>query len=223
MRVLAVADEVIDSLTCGIGVEQEPDLIFGAGDLPFGYLESLATRFDAPCVFVPGNHDPDLRGFRRGRSGWTRAGLPADDPGPRGAINADGRVVTVAGLRIAGMGGCRRYREGPNQYSEFRQRLRSRGLRMPGRRADIFLTHSPARGVGDGADLPHRGFECYHGIVRALRPALLVHGHVHPYGTKPADQPIGSETTSMNVVGYCEFDFDPGTRAVQILRRRHGA
>lgn len=233
VRVLAVADEVVDSLTYGVGIEGRPDLILGAGDLPFDYLEILSTLCDAPCVYVPGNHDRELRGYRRGRTGWTRAGLPTEDPGPCGGINADGRTVTVAGLRISGLGGSRCYNGGTNQYTDIHQRVRSMRLRCGnvlskhalahGGGTDILLTHSPARGVGDGDDTPHRGFDCYHPLVRALRPTLLVHGHVHPYGSRPPDLPIGETTTSMNVVGFCQFDIDPATRKVEIVRRRHGA
>lgn len=224
---LAVADEVVDSLTYGVGIEEKPDLILGAGDLPFSYLEILSTLCDAPCVFVPGNHDADLHGYRRGRTGWTRNGLPTDDPGPAGAINADGRTVRVAGLTIAGLGGCRRYNAGPNQYTERAQRTRAARLRVDSRLRrrdiDILLTHSPARSVGDGDDLPHRGFQCYHPLVASLDPILLVHGHVHPFGTRPDDRPIGERTTSMNVVGYCQFTIDPTTGAVAVGRRRYGA
>lgn len=232
VHVLAVADEVVDALTFGVGVERRPDIILGAGDLPYTYLEVLATLFDAPCVFVPGNHDPDLSGFRQGRTGWTRAGLPTGDPGPQGAINADCRTVRVAGLTISGIGGCRRYNDGPNQYTDTRQRLRSLRLTRTHPEPDILLAHSPARGVGDADDPPHRGFECYHHLVRRLHPTLLVHGHVHPYGAHPTDKMIGVDTISMNVVGYCEFDLTPrerhrrvddDRRDFAIVRRRHGA
>jgi calcineurin-like phosphoesterase family protein len=227
VRVLAVADEVVDSLTYGVGIEGKPDLILGAGDLPFEYLEILSTLCDAPCVFVPGNHDPDLHGYRRGRTGWTRGGLPTPDPGPAGAINADGRTVRVAGLTIAGLGGCRRYNGGPNQYTERTQRRRAARLRahscLRRRDIDILLTHSPARGVGDGDDPPHRGFRCYHRLVGGLDPVLLVHGHIHPFGLHPDDHRIGARTTSMNVVGYCQFTIDPTIGAVAVGRRRHGA
>lgn len=54
VRVLAVADEVVDSLTFGVGIEGKPDLILGAGDLPFDYLDSLMMLCDAPCVFRSG-------------------------------------------------------------------------------------------------------------------------------------------------------------------------
>lgn len=227
MSILAVADEVVESLTYGVGIETKPDLILGAGDLPFDYLEVLSALCDAPCVFIPGNHDRDLRGYRHGRSGWTRAGLPTDNPGPEGAINADGRTVTVAGIRISGLGGSIRYNGGPNQYTETRQRIRSLALRirrpLPHARPHILLTHSPARGVGDGEDRPHRGFACFHPLVRSLHPHIMVHGHIHPYGTHPHDLIIGEDTVSMNAVGYCEFDIDPATGDFTILRRRHGA
>ncbi|MGZ8179359.1 metallophosphoesterase family protein [Williamsia sp. SKLECPSW1] len=244
VRVLAVADEVVDGLLCGLAEQIAPDLVLGAGDLPFDYLETLATRSGAPCVFVPGNHDRDLSGFRRGRSGWTRAGLPAADPGPRGGVNADGRVVSVAGLRIAGLGGSIRYNDGPNQYREKAQRRRARALhrretlaariaRLRGRPiggVDILLTHSPAQGYGDGPDGPHRGFGCLVDLVRALRPQTLVHGHVHPYGTRPADLAIPFDpahrdgvTVSVNTVGYTVFDIAPGGGGIEITRRRHGA
>ncbi|ROZ88883.1 metallophosphoesterase [Gordonia sp. OPL2] len=223
VRVLAVADEVVDSLTFGVGIDARPDVILGAGDLPFEYLEVLSTLCDAPCVFVPGNHDRDLSGYRHGRAGWLRAGLPSEEPGPRGAINADRRTVEVAGLSISGLGGCRRYNEGPNQYTDVQQRLRSWRLTCGRPSPDILLTHSPARGVGDGDDRPHRGFDCYHGLVRSLQPTLLVHGHVHPFGMRPRDMMIGDETISMNVVGYCQFDIEPGSREFRIVRRRHGA
>ena len=227
VRVLAVADEVVDSLTLGVGIDGKPDLILGAGDLPFDYLDALISLCDAPCVYVPGNHDPDLSGYRHSRSGWTRAGLPARDPGPLGALNADGRTVEAAGLCISGLGGSIRYSSGPNQFSERQQRQRSwrvrLGCHLTRRRPDIFLTHSPARDVGDGDDGPHRGFECFHGLVDDLHPALLVHGHVHPFGAHPTDKLIGKDTVSMNVVGYCQFDIEPGGRDFTIVRRRYGA
>ena len=227
VSVLAVADEVVDSLVLGIGVQGRPDLIVAAGDLPFEYVDGLMATYDVPAVYVPGNHDPDLRGYRQSRTGWLRAGLPAADPGPLGALNADGRTVEAAGLRISGLGGSIRYNDGPNQYTEAQQRWRSWrvrvGAHLTRRRPDIVLTHSPAQGVGDGDDPAHRGFACFHPLVDDLEPTLLLHGHVHPYGGHPTDKAIGTHTTSVNVVGYCQFDIDPGHRDFTIVRRRYGA
>ena len=89
------------------------EVVVACGDLPFEYLGYLMNGLDVPLVFVPGNHDPDLSGYRHSRAGLTmRAGMPARAPWPDGAVNADGRIVEVAGLRLAGLGGCRRYSAG---------------------------------------------------------------------------------------------------------------
>ena len=119
VRVLAVSDEVDDALLSNPALVGRAELILACGDLPFEYLDSLMNVLDIPLVFVPGNHDPDVSGYRSSRAGLTlRAGLPARPPWPDGAINADGRIIDVAGLRLAGLGGCRRYSDGPNQYTD---------------------------------------------------------------------------------------------------------
>ena len=120
--VLAVSDEVDEALYADLGPVRAAELIVACGDLPFDYLGYLMNCLDVPLVFVPGNHDPDLSGYQDSRAGLTiRAGLPARAPWPDGAVNADGRIVDIAGLRIAGLGGCRRYSSGPNQYSDRQQ------------------------------------------------------------------------------------------------------
>ena len=58
VRVLAVADEVNDALWGARAATLAPDLVLAAGDLPWDYLEFLASVTDRPVVFVPGNHDP---------------------------------------------------------------------------------------------------------------------------------------------------------------------
>jgi calcineurin-like phosphoesterase family protein len=218
VRLLAVSDEVDEGLLADPGRARSADLIVACGDLPAEYLDALMNRLDRPLVYVPGNHDPDLTGYRQARSGLTlRAGLPARDPWPAGAVNADGRIVVAAGLRIAGLGGCLRYSPGPNQYSQRQQARRALALRAraglaaararprPARRADLLLTHAPPRGVGDGPDRPHQGFACYHGLVAALAPAALLHGHVHPYGAPAPERRMGAVAVQ-NVTGWRLLD-----------------
>jgi calcineurin-like phosphoesterase family protein len=214
VRVLAVSDEVDEGLYADLGRARSVELILACGDLPFEYLRYLMNGLDVPLVFVPGNHDPDVSGYRTSRAGLTvRAGLPTPTPWPAGAVNADGRVVDVGGLRIAGLGGSLRYRDGPNQYRERQQARRARALarraqwrrRRDGRGVDVLLTHAPPRGVGDGDDPPHRGFECLHPLVDRLGTPLLLHGHVHPYGAAVVDRSIGT-TVVRNVVGRHLFE-----------------
>ncbi|WP_375493174.1 metallophosphoesterase [uncultured Jatrophihabitans sp.] len=231
MRVLAVADEVDEALRADPRRAGDVDIVVACGDLPFDYLRALMDALDVPLVFVPGNHDPSVRGFRTSRAGLTlRAGLPATPPWPPGAVNADGRVVDVGGLRIAGLGGCPRYSAGPNQYTQGEQRRRAGRLarratwrrRRDGRGVDLLLTHAPPRGVGDADDPPHRGFDCLARLIGRLRTPLLLHGHVHPYGDRPGDLPLGP-TTVRNVVGRHVFDVPTaedrlGEPAVQVRR-----
>jgi calcineurin-like phosphoesterase family protein len=212
--VLAVSDEVAENLLADPRPVRSAQLILACGDLPAEYLGALMNRLDVPAVFVPGNHDPDQSGYRVTRSGLvTRAGFPARPPWPAGAVNADGQVVDVAGLRIAGLGGCLRYGEGPNQYTERQQAHRARVLRRRARwrarrdhrRVDVLLTHAPPRGVGDGDDPVHQGFSCYHALSAALGPPLLLHGHVHPYGA--AVPPLRlRDTVVRNVTGWHLLD-----------------
>jgi hypothetical protein len=215
--VLAVSDEVADGLLADTSPVRSAQLILACGDLPAEYLAALMNTLDVPLVFVPGNHDPDQSGYRVARSGLiTRAGFPARPPWPPGAVNADGRVVDVAGLRIAGLGGCLRYGAGPNQYTEREQTRRARALRRRARwrrwrdhrRVDVLLAHAPPRGVGDGDDPPHRGFGCYHPLVAALEPPLLLHGHVHPYGAAVPPRPLG-DTVVRNVTGWHLLEAGP--------------
>lgn len=208
VRALAVSDE-IDATLRDTGRRFDVDLIIGAGDLPFDYLSALSDRMNRPGVLVPGNHDPDISGYTERRGMSMRGGFPAEWPGPPGYLDADGRIVDVAGVRIAGLGGCVRYRPGPNQWTQRQQARRAgklvraarRTSRRDGRAVDVLLTHAPPRHCGDRDDAPHHGFECLHAAVAALRPRLLIHGHIHPYGERMPDRFIG-ETRVVNVVGH---------------------
>lgn len=228
---MTVSDEVVESIWNARSLPFPVDLVLGAGDLPFEYLEHLAEIANAPCVFVPGNHDADLTGYSAGRAGWMRAGIPSAWPGPSGAVNADRRIVSVAGLRIAGLGGSIRYRQGPNQWSERQQRRRASSLlrthtwhpRLARSSIDVLLTHSPPFGVGDGDDAPHRGFRCLDPLTARLRPQLLVHGHIHPHGITPVDRELHGATV-INTVGYALIDITPGGEHAPVIeRRRHGS
>ncbi len=208
--VLAIADEVDEALCADPGLAGRPDLVLACGDLPFDYLEYVMVALDVPLVFVPGNHDPDVSGWRTSRAGLSlRAGMPTRQPWPPGAVNADGTVVEAAGLRIAGLGGCLRYADGPNQYTERQQRRRARALARrarwrQSRPVDVLLTHAPPLGVNDRDDPPHRGFACLHDLAAALRTPLLLHGHVHPFGESVPDGRTG-DAVVRNVVGRHRF------------------
>jgi Icc-related predicted phosphoesterase len=151
-----------------------------------------------PLLYVPGNHDPDVRDPDR-----IRIGPPPG--GPEGCLNVDGRIVEAEGLRVAGLGGCIRYRPGPNQYTEAEMSRRALRLALRARVArkavDILLTHSPPRGHGDAEDPAHRGFAALSRLIDRLQPKLLVHGHVRRYGPRVPDLRVGN-TVIVNAIPY---------------------
>jgi hypothetical protein len=212
VRVLVIADEEAPNLRPHTIRDLDPQLVLAAGDLPWHYLEYVGSCVDAPMVFVPGNHDPAIQRTRRGRNGaYTADGLPCDGPRPHGAVNADVQVLEAAGLRIAGLGGCVRYKPGPHQYTQAEYVRRARRLLRRARRGgpvDVLLTHAPPLGLGDGDDKPHEGIAALHTVLERLEPSWHLHGHVHPYGLQMPDRQLGP-TTIRNVIPWRMVDIEP--------------
>jgi Icc-related predicted phosphoesterase len=173
-----------------------PDIIVSCGDLPFDYLEFLVSSFNVPLLYVPGNHDPSVK---RADTTWMALEQEVPIPGPEGCDNVDGRVMEVRGLRIAGLGGSLRYKQGPNQYTQAQMRWRALNLEFrlrlkrvrSGRKLDVLITHSPPFGVTPAEDAAHVGFAAFNRIIKRLQPVLLVHGHVHPYGKMQPERRAG--------------------------------
>lgn len=211
---LVVADEVASNLQQHTLRELRPELVLSAGDLPWDYLEWIASSVDCPVVFVPGNHDPEVPDLRRSRNGvYHLGGQYCDGPRPWGVEHADQRVVVAAGVRIAGLGGCVRYRPGPHQYSQREYAGRANRLARRARRAgpvDVLLTHAPPLGLGDGEDRPHVGIEALHPLIEKLQPTWHLHGHIHPYGRPQPDRSLG-RTVIRNVIPWQVLEITPRT------------
>lgn len=196
MRILAVGDmeskyyyEHYQS-----GRLDEFDLILASGDLGRSYLEFLATLARCPVVYIRGNHD-------RGFEAWP----------PEGCICAEDRIVVCNGLRILGLGGCYRYRDGENMYTEEQMRRRILRLTLQLKKHkgfDILLTHAPARHINDLDTLPHRGFECFNLLLERYKPKYFVHSHVHRnYGRDIPQRTVLGDVTVINAYDYCSFDY----------------
>ena len=103
MKILAVADTEERCLWECFHKErfEGVDLILSAGDLDPDYLEFLVTVINKPLIYVRGNHDD-----RYARHA------------PGGCICVEDTVYVYRGVRIAGLGGSMRYRDGANMYTE---------------------------------------------------------------------------------------------------------
>lgn len=167
MKILAISDEECAALWDYYtpGKLKGYDLIIACGDLKADYLSFLVTMANVPVLYVHGNHDG---GYQH---------MP-----PEGCDCIDGQYVEYNGVRIIGLGGCLRYHPGPFQYTEAQMRRRIHRLRYQlwrNKGVDIVVTHAPPRGVGDGDDPAHLGFQALLDLVDKYRPKYLLHGHMH--------------------------------------------
>ncbi len=171
------------------------DLILSSGDLKAEYLSFLVTMGHAPLLYVHGNHD----------GGY-------EHKPPEGCDCIDDKLVTVGGLRILGLGGSRKYNDGPHQYTDRQMQRRIWKQTFALWRAqgvDLVLTHAPVRGYGDQEDLAHRGFDCFQGMLDRWHPRYLVHGHVHmSYGHDIQRTQQYGKTTLINAYGHYLLDID---------------
>ena len=167
MKILTISDEECPALWefYTPGKLAEYDLIIACGDLNAKYLSFLVTMARCPLLYVPGNHDVNY-----------------DQVPPEGCDCIDGHIVTYNGLRILGLGGCRKYHPGAHQYTERQMRRRIARLRWKLWRlkgVDIVVTHAAPQDLGDAQDPAHWGFECFRTLIEKYRPQYLIHGHVH--------------------------------------------
>ena len=167
MKILFLADEESKVYWDYFKKEQFEgiDLIISCGDLKPEYLSFLATLVPVPLLYVHGNHDDKY-----------------DKRPPEGCICIEDRIYNFNGIRILGLGGSYRYKDGVNQYTELQMARRIAKLKlklMINRGFDILVTHSPAYGFHDGEDQCHRGFDSFNRLINTYHPKYFVHGHVH--------------------------------------------
>ena len=201
------------------------DLVLSAGDLNPLYLEFLVTMLNVPLVYVRGNHD-----------GYYDERPPEGCENADGKILEleFGSGTSKQRVRILGLGGSMRYIDGAEDMyteQEMAERVRraERAIRKSGLTGklrslvtlsacgsdknkkpgfDILLTHAPCRGYGDMEDLPHRGFECFNGLLNKYSPQLHCYGHVHrEYGRIDRRITHPSGTLLINCSGHQIIDF----------------
>ncbi len=196
MKILALSDEEYAGFYEHYipGKLKDYDLILSCGDLKASYLSFIVTMARVPVMYIHGNHDT---GYHR-------------NP-PEGCDCIDDQLIVYNGLRILGLGGCRMYRPGPYQYTEQEMRRRIRKLRWKlwwHKGVDIVITHAPPKGVGDGEDPAHRGFEALLKLIDKYHPKYLLHGHMHlSYGMDQTRVREYNGTQVINVSQKYELDF----------------
>lgn len=200
LKILAVSDEVLDTLYQPGVRQQYPDidLLIGCGDVPFYYLDFLVSALDAPLFYVRGNHDGGKQYLADGRV----------INGVQGGTDIHSRVITEGGVKFAGLEGSIRYRpDRPHMFTESEMRLQALPM-LPrlllnraryGRGMDVFVAHSPPFGIHDREDPAHIGFKFFLTLLRVFRPRYMLHGHIHRYRQDEPCCTVYHDTTIINV------------------------
>lgn len=167
MKLMAIADVESKALWEHYNHNRidDVDLIVSCGDLDSHYLQFLVTCTNVPLLYVYGNHDDSYE----------------TNP-PDGCICIDDRIYVHNGIRFLGLGGCIPYKSGNHMYSESQMRWRIRKVKyqlLKHKGFDVLVTHAPVRGIGDGDDLPHQGYEAFIPLLKKYQPDYMLHGHVH--------------------------------------------
>lgn len=168
MKILLVSDETSKFLYDFFQKKdwEDIDLILSAGDLKASYLSFLVTMISgAPLYYVKGNHDQRYK-----------------IKPPLGCENIHGTIIKKKGLTILGLEGSMRYNGRGIQYTESDMKwevfkLLPKLIFKP--KVDIILTHNPPFKLGDGNDLPHKGFKVFRTLIDILNPKYFIHGHQH--------------------------------------------
>ncbi len=221
MKILCVSDAT-DTLIYSLQAPlryKDVDFVISAGDLPLRYYDYIQTILKKDVYYVYGNHN--LENFAR--SVENKGDIYSVTLPLCGGTLLENRVMNLKNhnLLIAGLGGSMLYNYGESQYTESQMRWRIARLiprlmynkKKYGRYLDILVTHAPPRGLGDGEDLCHKGFECFLSFMDKYKPKYLLHGHVHLDDMNANREILYNETKVVNVYKnhIIEDDF-PGGR-----------
>lgn len=118
-------------------------------------------------------------------------------------------IYVYQGVRILGLGGSYRYRDGKYMYTEAQMRCRIRRLWFQLHKYggfDILVTHAPARHINDFDNLSHRGFialwTCWKNINRNTfftATSIRLMGYTSPKRPSVGIPPSSTVTTIMNL------------------------
>ena len=171
MRILAFSDLHLSRLKAEaiVAASLDADLVIGAGDFcnmreGLAGAMSLLADIRRPMVFVPGNAES---------AGELR------EAAHEGTAVLHGEGIDVGGVKIFGLG----YGVPVTPFGDWSCDLsedEAAGMLKSCRNADILVTHSPPKGVGDvtsgGASV---GSTAIRDAIERIGPQLAVCGHIH--------------------------------------------
>ncbi len=135
------------------------EFILSAGDLALAYLQTVKNNLKVPLYFVKGNHDEfKLKLFNNEFIEW--------------------RCFEYKGIRIAGIG-CKNHNKIISEDNMKKMLIRLYRKIKKNNGVDIVISHYPPRGLGDGADETHKGYQSIREFIEIVKPKYFIYGHNH--------------------------------------------
>ena len=135
------------------------EFILSAGDLALTYLQTVKSNLKVPLYFVKGNHDEfKLKLFNNEFIEW--------------------RCFEYKGIRIAGIG-CKNHNKIISEDNMKKMLIRLYRKIKKNNGVDIVISHYPPRGLGDGADETHKGYQSIREFIETVKPKYFIYGHNH--------------------------------------------
>lgn len=174
------------------------EVIISCGDMPSAYLDFISSVLSVPLLYVRGNHDEMY------------------EQEPPGGIDLHQNYFEYKGLSFIGLEGSIQYNNGSIQYTPLEMKMKVLHLAprlrynrwRKGYGVDVFVAHSPAKGIHDGEDLPHHGFDAFLNFMTWYRPRYMLHGHVHTWDRRKTVHTRYKETEVLNINPITVLDID---------------
>lgn len=217
MKILCIADHVDPRVYSNTIKDRfkDVDMIISAGDLPMDYLGFIVSSLNKPLYFVFGNHN--LKYLGRFNKRYENRVLPESQTNKTFGstyVGFKNHYDKKNNLIIMGLGGCKKYNNANNQYTEFQMYMHIIRL-IPrlicnkifrGRYLDILLTHAAPRGIHDKEDPCHIGFQSFKWFMKRFSPKYLLHGHIHLYNINEKKVTDYYNTRVINVYDHYVLD-----------------
>ena len=197
MKILALSDVECAALWDNYvdGCLAEYGLILACGHLKSEYLSFLVTMARCPVLYVPGEDDDYKENL------------------PEGCDCIDDHLLVYNGVRILGLGGSVKLKNGEHRYTDYQMARRVAKLHHKIKRLgglDVVVCHTPPKGLGDGAEPDEQGFPCFLELMELYSPKYLLHGHIRPkytpgFGTLRREH-THQDTTVVNVWERCTIE-----------------
>lgn len=202
MKLLCVSDTVMQPLENAANLRRryhDVDAVVSCGDMPSAYLDFILTILGKPLLYVRGNHDEMY------------------DDTPPGGTDLHNQILEFGNLTMVGIEGSIKYNRGVIQFTQLEMHtlviklaVRLKYWQMvKGRGLDLLVTHSPARGIHEGDDFPHQGFEAFLRLMQWFKPRYMIHGHVHTWDRRKTVHTEYFGTQVLNINPYMVLDIEP--------------